>query len=292
MADNGLDDRRLIGLCFDGAGLGTDGAIWGGEVLIASYSNFERFAHLEYMPLPCGVSAGRTPWRIAVAYAHALNLDVNGLSFLQQVDKQALNTLRQQVDNGKQYPITSCMGSLFDAVASLIGIRNESTYESQAAMEMLTLARPFIPSMKCYPFVLETTENGTVMRLKDLLAAVIQDVRSRRSTEIIAARFHKTIVEMAVDVCRRARRSTGLNEVALSGNMWQNQVMLDLVRKGLTRDGFTVHTHRELPANDGGLALGQAVVANCSSGIQELATPRGFTPVRRNDQPSSEKVTE
>jgi hydrogenase maturation protein HypF len=292
MADNGLDDRRLIGLCFDGAGFGTDGAIWGGEVLLASYSNFERFAHLEYMPLPCGVSAGRTPWRIAVAYAHALGLEINGLPFLQQVDKQALNTLRQQVDKGNQFPLTSCMGSLFDAVASLIGIRNESTYASQAAMEMLALARPFIPSMKCYPFVLETTENGTVMRLKDLLAAVLQDVRSRRSTEIIAARFHKTIAEMAVDVCRRARRSTGLNEVALSGNMWQNQVMLDLVRKGLTRDGFTVHTHRELPANDGGLALGQAVVANCSSGIQELATPRGFAPVRRDDQPSSEKVTE
>ena len=292
MADNGLDDRRLIGLCFDGTGYGTDGAIWGGEVLLASYSGFERFAHLEYLPLPGGEFASRTPWRIAVAYAHALGLEINGLPFLQQVDKHALNTLRQQADKGNHYPLTSCVGSFFDAVSSLIGIRNEVTYELQAAMEMLAMARPFIPSMKCYPFVLETTENGTVMRLKDLLAAILQDVRSRRSTEMIAARFHKTIAEMAVDVCRRARRSTGLSEVALSGNMWQNQVMLDLVRKGLTWDGFTVHTHRELPANDGGLALGQAVVANCSSGIQELASPQGFAPVTKDGRPSGEKMAE
>ena len=184
------------------------------------------------------------------------------------------------------------MGNLFDAVSSLIGIRNETTYESQAAMEMLALARPFIPSIKCYPFVLETTETGTVIRLKDLLAAVLHDVRSHRSTEMIAARFHKTIAEMAVDVCRRARRFTGLNEVALSGNMWQNQVMLDLVHKGLTRDGFTVYTHRDLPSNDGGLALGQAVVANSSRGIRELATPQRFTPVTQDDRPPGEKVNE
>ena len=292
MADNGLDDRRLIGLCFDGTGYGTDGALWGGEVLLASYSDFERFAHLEYLPLPSGESAGRTPWRIAVAYAHALGLEVNGLPFLQQVDKQDLIALRQQVDKGNQHPPTSCVGSLFDAVASLIGIRNEATYELQAAMEMLALARPFIPSMKCYPFVLETTETGTVIRLKDLLAALLHDVRGHRSTEMVAARFHKTIGEMAVDLCRRARRFTGLNEVALSGNMWQNQVMLDLVRKGLTRDGFTVYTHHELPANDGGLALGQAVVANCSSGIRELATPQGFAPITQDDRPSGEKLAE
>jgi hydrogenase maturation protein HypF len=292
MADNGLDDRQLIGLTFDGTGYGTDGAIWGGEVLLASYSDFERFAHLEYLPLPGGETAGRTPWRIAAAYAHTLGLEIHGLPFLQHVDKPALNTLRQQIDKGDHFPFTSCMRSLFEAVAGLIGIRNDATYESQACMEMAALARPFVPSMKCYPFVLEATENGTIMRLQDLLAAVIQDVRSRRPVEMIAARFHKTIAELAVDICRRARRSTGLNEVALSGSMWQNPIMLDLVRKGLKLDGFTVYTHCRVPANDGGLALGQAVVANHASGRQELVSPPGFAPVTKNDQPSGERLAE
>jgi hydrogenase maturation protein HypF len=283
MADNGLDDRRLIGLAFDGPGYGTDGAIWGGEVLLASYSDFERFAHLEYLPLPGGETAWRTPWRIAVAYARALGLEIDGLPFLQQVDKQAMNTLRQQVDKGNNLPLTSCMGSLFDAVSSLIGIRNESTYESQSALEMLALARPFVVSMKCYPFALETAENGTVLHLRELLAALIHDVRTHRPTELIAARFHKTIAEMAVDVCRRARRFTDLNEVALSGNIWQNQIVLDLVRRGLRRDGFTIHSHCQTPTNDGGLALGQAMVANHSCGIRELASPPGFAPFAKDD---------
>ena len=290
MADNSLDDRRLIGLSFDGPGYGTDGAIWGGEVLLASYSDFERFAHLEYLPLPGGEGASRTPWRIAAAYAYALGLEIQGLPLLQHVDKQVLNTMRQQIDQGNNVPVTSCMGSLFDAVAGLIGIRSEATYESQSAMEMAALAGPFVASIKCYPFVLEAAENGTIMRLKDLLAAVIQDVRNNRPIEMTAARFHKTIAEMAVDVCRRARRSTGLNEVALSGSMWQNPIMLDLVRKGLKLDGFTVYTHCQLPANDGGLALGQAVVANHPSGRQELVSPPGFAPVTKNDQSSGERV--
>jgi hydrogenase maturation protein HypF len=180
------------------------------------------------------------------------------------------------------------MESLFDAVAGLTGIRGESNYESQAVMEMMTLARPFVPSMKCYPFVLEAAEHGTTMRLKELIAAVIQDVRNHRPIEIIAARFHKTIAEMAVEICRRTRRSTGLNEVALSGSIWQNLILTDLVRSGLIRDGFTVFTHCQVPANDGGLALGQAAVANHCSGTRELASPPGFAPVTKNDLPSGE----
>jgi hydrogenase maturation protein HypF len=291
MADNGLDDRRLIGLVFDGMGYGTDGALWGGEVLLASYSDFERFAHLEYLPLP-GDVAGAAPWRLAAAYAHALGLEINGLPFLQHVDKQVLNTLRQQVDTGNHFLLTSCMGNLFDAVAGLTGIRNDATYASQAAMEMTALAKPFVSSMKCYPFVLEATETGCILRLKDLIAAIIQDLGNRCPIELIAARFHKTIAEMFVDVCRRARRSTGLNDVALSGSGWQNPIVIDLVRNDLKRDGFSVYTHRHVPANDSGLALGQTLVANHLSETLKLASPPGFAPVSKNDRPSSEKAAQ
>jgi hydrogenase maturation protein HypF len=183
------------------------------------------------------------------------------------------------------------MESLMEAVASLIGIRNDATYESQAAIEMEVLARPFVSSVRSYPFVMEANERERVIRLKDLLAAIIEDIRSGRSVEMIAARFHKTVADLAVDACRRARRSADLNEVVLSGEVWQNQILLDLVRKELKRDGFTVYTHCQVPTNDSGLALGQAVVANYSSGIGELLSPQGYAPITRDDQPSGEKVS-
>jgi hydrogenase maturation protein HypF len=262
MADNGLENKHVIGLSFDGTGYGTDGAIWGGEALLASYADFERFAHLEYLPLPGGDAATRSPWRIAAGYAHTLGLDVDDLPFLQNIDKQALRILRQQIDKNLNSPLTSSMGRLFDAVASLLGIRNEVTYEAQAAIEMEVLSEPFISIAKPYSYVIEETRSGTIIRLKELLSAIIQDVRANQSVGMIGARFHRTMAEIAVDICERARERTNLNEVALSGGVWQNQILLDLVRDGLKQKGFVVYFHRQVPSNDGGLALGQAVIAN------------------------------
>jgi hydrogenase maturation protein HypF len=257
MADNHLDDRRLIGLSFDGTGYGTDGAIWGGEVLLASYLDFERFAHLEYLPLPGGDSAIRHPWRIAAAYTHALGIDIDGLQFQQDIDHQAINIVRQQIDKQINTPVTSSMGRLFDAVASLIGIRNDVTYEAQAAIEMEVLSRPFVPRAKAYPYSMDKT-----IRVKDMLNAIVQDIRNEELIGMIGARFHKTIAHIAIDICKRARTKTSLNEVALSGGVWQNQILLDLVRSGLEKQGFIVYFHKQVPTNDGGLALGQVVIAN------------------------------
>ena len=262
MADNGLPDRRLIGLSFDGTGYGTDGAIWGGEVLLASYADFERFAHLEYLPLPGGDAATRSPWRIAAGYAHTLGIPVEDLPFLQNIDKQALRILRQQINRKLNSPLTSSMGRLFDSVASFIGIRNEVTYEAQAAMEMEVLSKPFISSAKPYPYGIEEAKSANLIRLREFLSAIVQEVRANESIGAISARFHKTIAAMAIDVCERGRERTNLNEVALSGGVWQNQTLLDLVRDGLRQKGFIVYFHRQVPSNDGGLALGQAVIAN------------------------------
>jgi hydrogenase maturation protein HypF len=259
MADNGLDDRRLIGLSFDGTGYGSDGAIWGGEVLLASFAGFERFAHLEYLPLPGGDSAIRYPWRIAAGYAHALGINVDDLPFLQNTDSQALHILRQQIDKNINSPRTSSMGRLFDAVACLMGIRNEVTYEAQAAIEMESLAKPFVAMANSYPYRID---DGNIICLKDLLNSIIEDVRVKRSTELIAARFHRTIADVAIDICKRGRELTGLNEVALSGGVWQNQLLLDLVRNGLRQNNFVVYFHQQVPTNDGGLSLGQTIAAN------------------------------
>ena len=262
MADNGLENRRLIGLSFDGTGYGSDGEIWGGEILLASYADFERFAHLEYLPLPGSDSAIRHPWRIAVGYAYALNLDISHLPFLRNIDKPKIRIVKQQVDKKLNAPLTSSMGRLFDAVASLLGVRNEITYEAQAAIEMEVLSRPFISSAIAYPHLLEETSDGILIRLRDVLKAIIHDVQRDVPSGLIGACFHKTITQMSVDICKLARAKTDLNEVALSGGVWQNQILLDLVRNELEKDDFVVFFHRQTPTNDGGLALGQAVVAN------------------------------
>ena len=289
MVDNGLDDRQVIGLSFDGTGYGTDGKIWGGEVLLASYADFERVAHLEYLPLPGGDSATRNPWRIAVGYAEALGLNIDGLPFLQHIESPLVNIVRKQVQKKLNAPETSSMGRLFDAVAALTGIRNEVTYEAQAAMELEVLSRSALNDASPYPFevmdchsegaFVATEESrmtkvetlrrsavqsdiGLVIRLGELLKCIVDDVRKNESASLIGARFHHTICKVAVDVSKRVREQSGINEVALSGGVWQNQVLLDLTRSALLKEDFVVFTHQLTPANDGGLALGQAAIAN------------------------------
>ena len=258
MADNKLDNRKLIGLSFDGTGYGTDGAIWGGEILLASYTDFERVAHLEYLPLPGGDAATRNPWRIAVGYAESLGLDIASLPFLELIDPQAIDIVRKQVQKNLNTAQTSSMGRLFDAVASLAGIKNQVTYEAQAAIEMEVLSRKFISATSPYPFEIK---DGVIL-LGEMLQHVIQDVRANQMAGFIDARFHHTACAMAVEISRDVRQKTGINEVALSGGVWQNQVLLDLTRANLLRESFIVYTHQQTPANDGGLALGQAAIAN------------------------------
>jgi hydrogenase maturation protein HypF len=264
MVDNGLEDRRLIGLAFDGDGYGIDGVIWGGEVLLASFTDFERFAHLEYLPLPEGDSATHTPWRIATSYIDALGIRADHLPFLQNVDKQALRALRQKLDREPNTGLTSSMGCLFNAVASLIGVRNEITYEAQSAMEMEVLSKPFVSVAQSYPYFIEQTKDGKIVRLHDLFQSIANDVRANKSIGLIGANFHKTIADISGEICKHAREATGLNEVALSGGVWQNRILLHLVRDGLKQEQLLVYSHKQVPTNDGGISLGQAVIANQS----------------------------
>jgi hydrogenase maturation protein HypF len=306
MADNGLENKRVIGLSFDGTGYGTDGAIWGGEVLLASYADFERFAHLEYLPLPGSDAAIRHPWRIAVGYAHALGIDIADLPFLQTIDKHAINIVEQQVAKKLNSPLTSSMGRLFDAVASLIGVRSDVTYEAQAAIEMEVLSKPFIASAEAYPYVIQACHSEGAERpknlpqtkgetlhfaqgdidfricLKELLTSIAKDIRAKEPVGMIGARFHKTIACIAVDICKQAREKTSPNEVALSGGVWQNQILLNLVRAGLEKEGFVVYFHKQVPTNDGGLALGQAVIANViASREPQMASAAKQSPTSR-----------
>jgi len=258
MADNNLTDRKVIGLSFDGTGYGTDGKIWGGEILLASYADFERVAHLEYLPLPGGDSATRHPWRIAVGYAEALGLDIEGLPFLASLDKKAMEIVRRQVQKKLNAPETSSMGRLFDAISSMVGIRNEVSYEAQAAMELEVQSKAWLAEAQPYPFEIESG----IIRVGELLKHVIEDARAGKPAGLVGARFHHTLADVTAKVSLQAREATGINEVVLSGGVWQNQVLLELARAALMKNNFVVFTHQKTPANDGGLSLGQAVIAN------------------------------
>lgn len=262
LADNGLPNEPVIGLAYDGTGYGPDGAIWGGEILIADYARYERLGHLEYLPLPGGDSAIRHPWRIAIGYAHALGLCLGRLPFLTYLDPQAVSVVRTQVERKLNAPLTSSLGRLFDAVAALAGVRLDVTYEAQAAIELEVLARPHADHAAAFPYTLHEQDGALVIGLQELLAAVVEAAANGQPASEIGARFHATVATFSLEVCRRIRERCGLTTVALSGGVWQNQLLLTLTRRLLLADGFRVYVHRQTPPNDGGLALGQAAVAN------------------------------
>jgi hydrogenase maturation protein HypF len=259
MAENGISGP-IIGVALDGTGYGTDGRIWGGEFLVADFAGFRRALHLEYLPLPGGEAAIRNPWRIAVGYAEALGLDIEGLPFLQNVTVKESRVCRQQVTKGLNAPVTSSMGRLFDCIAALANVRTEVTYEGQAAMELeqLSIVNSQLSIGQGYLFGLRDGE----ISVKSLLAEVIEDVRRGVSVGEIGAKFHCTIAEMILAACQRIRNETSLREVALSGGVFQNVTLLGLTISLLRDAGFTVYTHSLVPPNDGGIALGQAVIAN------------------------------
>jgi hydrogenase maturation protein HypF len=258
MADNNLPpESRVIALAFDGTGYGSDGAIWGGEILLAGYADFERMRHLEYLPLPGGDSAIRRPWRIAVGYAHALGIPIDDLPFLRAVDGREMEIVRTQVARGINTAPTSSMGRLFDAVAALAGVRLEIDYEAQGAIELEELSREFIGESGEYPFRIDDGQ----IRVGELLSAAIEDVRTGLPAGRVGARFHRTLRSIAVDACKAVHADRGIRAVVLSGGVWQNSLLLELTAGSLREGGFEVYTHRRVPPNDGGLALGQVVVA-------------------------------
>jgi hydrogenase maturation protein HypF len=250
-----------IGVIFDGTGLGPDGAIWGGEILIGSYSWYRRFAHLRYTPLPGGDAATLRPYRTALAHLWRAGIDWEpDLAPFQAADSQERTILAQQLDKRLNAPDTSSMGRLFDAVASLAGVLQVVTYEAQAAIWLEHQVDP--DETGTYPF--EIASSGDAPRLIDpapALRAILRDLRGGVAVPAVAARFHNGVADMIVETCQLARRSTGIKAVALSGGVFQNSTLLAKTVTRLEEAGFAVFTHELVPPNDGGIALGQAAIA-------------------------------
>jgi len=261
MAENGVTEP-VIGVAFDGTGYGSDGRIWGGEFLLADYCRFRRLAHFQYVPLPGGEAAIKRPYRMAVSHLlsafgeEALELS---LALWSMLEPGELALVRRLMTAGVNSPLTSSCGRLFDAVSALAGVRGVVNYEGQAAIELEMLAGEGVDDaydwrlLRRAPMVIDPAP---------LLRGVVADLLAGVEVGVISARFHNTIAAIVADVCRAARQKTGVGRVALSGGCFQNVYLLGRTVDALERGGFQVFIHHLVPANDGGIALGQAVVAN------------------------------
>ncbi len=259
MAENGIEGE-VIGVAFDGTGFGTDGTIWGGEFLEVNPKEFIRLAHLKRVPLPGGSMAIKQPWRMAMVYLletfgdemKALRIDLfkrigSKGTFLMDLLPKGINT-----------PLTSSMGRLFDAIASILSIRDEVNYEGQAAIELETIADGEVEEV--YSFRLLEEQRPMEIDPTPMIREVVRDLTDGLSSSKISGKFHRTISRMIVETCEALRTRVRLNRVVLSGGVFQNLLLLRVVTEELRRSGFEVHLHHRVPTNDGGICLGQAVI--------------------------------
>ena len=270
MAEHGVAaTEEVVGFAFDGTGYGPDGAIWGGEVLVAGYRDYTRVAHLGYVPLPGGDATIKRPYRAALAHLWAADIDwAPDLAPVRATDGAELRALERQLERGFQCVPTSSMGRLFDAVSSLLNVRHRVSYEAQAAIELETQAEGDLAAARPYRFDHRFDRQEGVVDPGGLMRAVIEDLRAGVPVGPIAAGFHVAVAQLVGELATEAAAPRGLTKAALSGGVFQNVLLLRLARAELERRGFEVLTHRLVPPNDGGLALGQTVVAGASSGVQ------------------------
>ena len=256
MAEHGLDEM-VIGVSLDGVGYGTDGHIWGFEFMTCDLSGFQRIAHPEYLPQPGGDLTTREPWRMAVSYLYKVYgsdfMDLP-LPFLRQIEKEKLELVTEAIRKDINAPLTCSAGRLFDATAVLAGACLESSFHAEAPMRLEQIIRH--GEQGAYEF-----ETGPVINTASIIRDVTEDMIRRTDPGVISARFHNTIVNLITEVSQGIREETGLRKVVLSGGTFQNRYLLEKTEAALSGSGFKVFSHQQVPANDGGIALGQLVIA-------------------------------
>jgi hydrogenase maturation protein HypF len=267
-------DAPVLGVAFDGTGYGTDGAIWGGEVLLGSYQQVRRVAHLRAVPLPGGDAAITHPARIALAHLDAAGLPWDErLPAVAAVPPAQRRLLAGMLRSGAGCVPTTSMGRLFDAVASLAGVCQQAGYEGQPAMELEALLEALGPDPgpasvgARYAFAVEEQRDGTlVLDPAPVLAGVVRDVLAGTPSAAVSAGLHAAVAAAVLAVARHVRHTDAVQTVGLTGGVFQNAAMTSGCLRSLGEDGFEVLLHRRVPPNDGGLALGQAIVAACGGG--------------------------
>jgi hydrogenase maturation protein HypF len=261
MAENFIE-HKVIGFAMDGTGLGTDGSIWGGEVLISDLTFFERYSHFSYMPLPGGEWAIREPWRIALGYLYKtcpkdfFSLDIPFLNTIEENKKRAIAGM---IDRKINSPLTSSLGRLFDAVSAILQICEYTSYEGQAAVELETTV---YDAGKRDPEIYNIAMNeNNLIDTAGVIKAIVNDIQNGVSSSIISRKFHLSLADLFTKISLQTRNERDINSVVLSGGCFQNSFLMEHLVNRLKENSFDVITHRLVPCNDGGISLGQAVIA-------------------------------
>jgi hydrogenase maturation protein HypF len=261
MAENGIEGD-VIGVALDGTGFGLDGTIWGGEFIKTNLKDFDRLAHLKKVPMPGGSMAIKEPWRMAMVYlSEAFGDEASKLriALTNRIDFQKWDILKKAIQKKINTPWTSSMGRLFDAISSLLSVRDEVRYEGQAAIELEMVADRSVKEK--YSFHLHKNEKPMVIDSAEMIRGIVHDLADGTPSSKISGKFHQTISHLIVETCEMIRSKEKLNRIVLSGGVFQNILLLSLVTEGLKRLGFDIYTHHLVPTNDGGISLGQAVIA-------------------------------
>jgi hydrogenase maturation protein HypF len=259
MAENHLSGD-VIGVAFDGTGYGLDGKIWGGEFFTGNFTGFVRRAHFRYVALPGGDAAVRQPWRMALSYLRDALGDqtLRNVPCFRDIPEHQVSVVDSMLSRHLNTVETSSCGRLFDAVAALTGLASEVTFEGQAAIALEAAA---VQSGRRYEFNIEDGD-PLVIDFRAMIAAIVSDISNGAAAGDISSRFHNTLNSAIVEACIRIRELTGLDRICLSGGSFQNAYLLHRTVQNLRAKGFGVFLHSTVPANDGGIALGQAAIAN------------------------------
>ncbi len=250
-------DERVIGIALDGTGYGTDGNTWGSEFMVCDLNEFERVSHFEYLPMPGGDLAAEQPWRMAIASlyqvfgADLLNLEI---PFIKQMDTDKASLIIQMMAKNINCPLTSGAGRLFDAVAALLGLVHEATFQAEGPMRLESLVKP--ESIDQYSFTIDNT-----IQFQSTILGIVEDITNGIQPDTIATKFHNTIISVIFSCANTIRMNTGINKAVLSGGVFQNKYLLEGATNLLEKNNFEVFSQASVPTNDGGIALGQLAVA-------------------------------
>ncbi|MFO7655493.1 MAG: carbamoyltransferase HypF [Bacteroidales bacterium] len=257
MAEHNLDEK-VIGVSFDGTGLGTDGNIWGSEFLICDLKDFERYQHFEYIPLPGGDKAVEEPWRTAVSYLYQIfgpHIKLLDLPFLNNIEEKKLDLIIESIDKKINNPLSSGAGRLFDAVAALLNVCPVASYHAEAPMRLEALTVGSVSSR--YEIAVSET-----ISFAEMFQQVIEDIKKKNPVEIIATKFHNTVIYTILKIAMKIRRENALNKVVLCGGTFQNKYISERIEALLEKNNFEVFSHQNVPCNDAGIALGQLMIAS------------------------------
>jgi hydrogenase maturation protein HypF len=256
MAEHGLDEQ-VIGVCFDGTGYGTDGNIWGAEFLLCDLFDFNRITHFDYVPLPGGDRATEEPWRMAVSYlyrAYGKDFMSLNLPLFKKIKKEKINDIVKMIDCKINCPLVSSAGRLFDAVSAIMGLCFTASFQAEGPMRLESLLAGAYTGKYTYRF------NGT-LKLEALIKEIVSDLDSGIRYPVISAKFHNSLISIICETVNHISNTSQIHKVVLSGGVFQNKYLLSGVESQLKKHNFDVYSHQKVPTNDGGIALGQIVIA-------------------------------